>query len=339
MRVLITGGAGFVGSHLADACLLRGDEVYVLDDLSTGSIDNIEYLKRHPYFHYTIGRVQNASVTAELVDRVDMVYHLAAEVGVRRVIDSPISTIENNVQATEVVFNAAAKKGKRVLFTSTSEVYGLSTDLPYREDGNIVMGAASKGRWSYACSKALDEFLALAYHNERQMPVTVVRLFNTVGPRQTGHYGMVVPTLVQQAMTGKPMTVYGDGSQSRCFGFVKDVVRALVALMERPEAVGEIYNIGASTEITILDLAKRVKEITSSASPIVLIPYVDAYETGYQDMPRRIPDTSKLRNLVGFAPTTDIDEIVDSVMKSFLARQERSAQRPQISLRHPVRVA
>ena len=339
MRVLITGGAGFVGSHLADACLLRGDEVYVLDDLSTGSIDNIEYLKRHPYFHYTIGRVQNASVTAELVDRVDMVYHLAAEVGVRRVIDSPISTIENNVQATEVVFSAAAKKGKRVLFTSTSEVYGLSADLPYREEGNIVMGAASKGRWSYACSKALDEFLALAYFHERQMPVTVVRLFNTVGPRQTGHYGMVVPTLVQQAMTGKPMTVYGDGSQSRCFGFVKDVVKALVALIERPEAAGEIYNIGASTEISILDLAKRVKEITKSQSPIVLIPYADAYDAGYQDMPRRIPDTTKLRNLVGFAPTTDIDEIVDSVMKSFLARQERSAQRPPVSLRHPVRVA
>jgi UDP-glucose 4-epimerase len=339
MRVLITGGAGFVGSHLADACLLRGDEVYVLDDLSTGSIDNIEYLKRHPYFHYTIGRVQNAAVTAELVDRVDMVYHLAAEVGVRRVIDSPISTIENNVQATEVVFNAAAKKGKRVLFTSTSEVYGLSTDLPYREDGNIVMGAASKGRWSYACSKALDEFLALAYFHERQMPVTVVRLFNTVGPRQTGHYGMVVPTLVQQAMTGKPMTVYGDGSQSRCFGFVKDVVKALVALMERPEAAGEIYNIGASTEISILDLAKRVKEITKSASPIVLVPYADAYDAGYQDMPRRIPDTTKLRSLVGFAPTTDIDEIVDSVMKSFIARQERSAQRPSVSLRTPVRVA
>jgi len=339
MRVLITGGAGFVGSHLADACLARGDEVFILDDLSTGSIDNIEYLKRHPYFHYTIGRVQNAQVTAELVDRVDMVYHLAAEVGVRRVIDSPISTIENNVQATEVVFSAAAKKGKRVLFTSTSEVYGLSTDLPYREEGNIVMGAASKGRWSYACSKALDEFLALAYHHERQMPVTVVRLFNTVGPRQTGHYGMVVPTLVQQAMTGKPMTVYGDGSQSRCFGFVKDVVRALVALMERPESAGQIYNIGASTEISILELAKRVKEITGSNSPIVLIPYADAYDSGYQDMPRRIPDTSKLRSLVGFAPTTDIDEIVDSVMRSFLARQERSAQRPLVPVRKPTRVA
>ena len=264
MRVLITGGAGFVGSHLADACLLRGDQVFVLDDLSTGSIDNIEYLKRHPYFHYTIDRVQNARVTAELVDRVDMVYHLAAEVGVRRVIDSPISTIENNVQATEVVFSAAAKKGKRVLFTSTSEVYGLSTDLPYREDGNIVMGSASKGRWSYACSKALDEFLALAYYHERQMPVTVVRLFNTVGPRQTGHYGMVIPSLVQQAMTGKPITVFGDGSQSRCFGFVKDVVKALIALMERPEAAGEIYNIGGVDG----DLDPRPREAREGADEV-----------------------------------------------------------------------
>ncbi|HEX7941631.1 MAG TPA: GDP-mannose 4,6-dehydratase, partial [Gemmatimonadaceae bacterium] len=230
-------------------------------------------------------------------------------------------------------------KGKRVLFTSTSEVYGLSTDLPYREDGNIVMGAASKGRWSYACSKALDEFLALAYYHERQMPVTVVRLFNTVGPRQTGHYGMVIPSLVQQAMTGKPITVFGDGSQSRCFGFVKDVVKALIALMDRPEAAGQIYNIGASTEITILELAHRVKALTGSESPIVKIPYEDAYESGYEDMPRRVPDTSKLRKLVGFAPTTDIDEIVDSVMRSFLARQERSAQRAPVAVRHPVRVA
>jgi UDP-glucose 4-epimerase len=338
MRVLITGGAGFIGSHLTDVCLARGDEVFVLDDLSTGSIDNIEYHRNHPYFHYTIGRVQNASVTAELVDRCDVIYHLAAEVGVRRVIDSPISTIENNVQATEVVFAAAAKKGKRVLFTSTSEVYGLSTDLPYREDGNIVMGPASNSRWSYACSKALDEFLALAYFNERQMPVTIVRLFNTVGPRQTGHYGMVVPTLVQQAMTGKPLTVFGDGKQSRCFGFVKDVVRALVALMDRPEAAGQIYNVGAQTEISILELAQRVKDLTQSKSPIVMVPYADAYESGYQDMPRRIPDTSKLEALVGFAPTTDIDEIVDSVMRSFVARQERSAPRLPTP-RVPIRVA
>jgi UDP-glucose 4-epimerase len=339
MRVLVTGGAGFIGSHLADACLLRGDQVYVIDDLSTGSIDNIEYLKRHPYFHYTIGRVQDAAVTAELVDRVDVVYHLAAEVGVRRVVDSPISTIENNVQATEVVFHAAAKKGKRVLFTSTSEVYGLSTALPYREDGNIVMGAASKSRWSYACSKALDEFLALAYFAERNMPVTVVRLFNTVGPRQTGRYGMVVPTLVQQAMTGVPLTVYGDGSQSRCFGFVKDVVRSLIGLMDRPESAGEIYNVGATTEISILQLAQLIKEITGSSSPIEMIPYAQAYEAGFEDMPRRIPDTSKLRALIGYAPSTGIEEIVDSVMKSFVSRQERSAPRPPVGARVPVRVA
>jgi UDP-glucose 4-epimerase len=336
MRVLVTGGAGFIGSHLADACLLRGDQVYVIDDLSTGSIDNIEYLKRHPYFHYTIGRVQDAAVTAELVDRVDVVYHLAAEVGVRRVVDSPISTIENNVQATEVVFHAAAKKGKRVLFTSTSEVYGLSTALPYREDGNIVMGAASKSRWSYACSKALDEFLALAYFAERNMPVTVVRLFNTVGPRQTGRYGMVVPTLVQQAMTGVPLTVYGDGSQSRCFGFV---IRSLIGLMDRPESAGEIYNVGATTEISILQLAQLIKEITGSSSPIEMIPYAQAYEAGFEDMPRRIPDTSKLRALIGYAPSTGIEEIVDSVMKSFVSRQERSAPRPPVGARVPVRVA
>ena len=329
MRVLITGGAGFVGSHLADACLLRGDEVYVLDDLSTGSIDNIEYLKRHPYFHYTIGRVQNAAVTAELVDRVDMVYHLAAEVGVRRVIDSPISTIENNVQATEVVFNAAAKKGKRVLFTSTSEVYGLSTDLPYREDGNIVMGAASKGRWSYACSKALDEFLALAYFHERQMPVTVVRLFNTVGPRQTGHYGMVVPSLVQQAMTGKPITVYGDGSQSRCFGFVKDVVRRPGRAHGAPGGGGRDLQHRrvdgdldprpgeareGDHEVRLADRAHPLRRCVRVGLPGHAAPH-----------PRHV---EAAQALVGFAPTTDIDEIVDSVMRSFVARQERSAPAP-----------
>jgi UDP-glucose 4-epimerase len=258
---------------------------------------------------------------------------------VKLIVEAPVRTIETNVHGTEIVLAEASKRGKLVVVFSTSEVYGKSTAVPFQEDADLVMGPTYKHRWAYACSKAIDEFLALAYHHERQMPVTVVRLFNTVGPRQTGHYGMVVPTLVQQAMTGKPMTVYGDGSQSRCFGFVKDVVQALVALMERPEAAGQIYNIGASTEISILELAKRVKEITRSTSPIVLIPYADAYDSGYQDMPRRIPDTSKLRNLVGFAPTTDIDEIVDSVMKSFLARQERSAQRPPVSLRAPVRVA
>ena len=314
MRVLITGGAGFVGSHLADACLLRGDEVYVLDDLSTGSIDNIEYLKRHPYFHYTIGRVQNAQVTAELVDRVDMVYHLAAEVGVRRVIDSPISTIENNVQATEVVFHAAAKKGKRVLFTSTSEVYGLSTDLPYREDGNIVMGAASKGRWSYACSKALDEFLALAYYNERQMPVTVVRLFNTVGPRQTGHYGMVVPSLVRRALAGEDVTVYGSGDQRRSFCHVLDTVSAIVALLDNPESPGEPFNIGADNEVSINELARLIVDRTGSTSTITHIPYDVAYEEGFEDMERRVPDTTKLEHLTGWKPARSLEDILNDVI-------------------------
>ena len=319
MRVLITGGAGFIGSHLVDACLLRGDEVHVLDDLSTGSIQNIEYHKSHPAFHYTIDRVQNKAVTAELIDRVDVVYHLAAAVGVRLIIDSPVTTIENNLQATEIVLAAAAKKGKRVLFASTSEVYGLSEDIPFREDGQLVLGATTKGRWSYACSKAMDEFLALSYYHERNLPVTIVRLFNTVGPRQTGHYGMVVPTLVRQALATQPLTVFGDGSQTRCFGFVKDVVGALVKLMDRPDTAGEVFNIGSTDEISILELAERIRELTESSSKVVHVPYDVAYVDGFEDMPRRVPDTSKIRKLIGYRPTTTIDEIIESVIQSCLA--------------------
>jgi UDP-glucose 4-epimerase len=328
MRVLITGGAGFVGSHLADACLARGDEVFVLDDLSTGSIHNIDGLKGHPFFQYTIGRVQDASLTAELVDRVDLVYHLAASVGVRLVIDSPVRTIENNLDTTEIVLAAAAKKGKRVLFTSSSEVYGVSIDLPYREDGRLVLGSTAKSRWSYACSKAMDEFLALAYHHERQLPVTIVRLFNTVGPRQTGHYGMVIPSFVRQALTGQAITVFGDGTQRRCFGFVKDAVRAMVALVDRPETIGEVYNVGATEETTIMHLAERVKALTGSDSPIVTVPYVDAYDEGFEDMPRRVPDVSKLRALIGYTPPTSLDEIIASVISSHQHRHGRSRPRP-----------
>jgi UDP-glucose 4-epimerase len=328
MRVLITGGAGFVGSHLADACLARGDEVFVLDDLSTGSIHNIDDLKGHPLFHYSIGRVQDAGLTAELVDRVDVVYHLAASVGVRLVMDSPVRTIENNLDATEVVLAAAAKKGRHVLFTSSSEVYGVSIDLPYREDGRLVLGSTAKSRWSYACSKAMDEFLVLAYHHERHLPVTIVRLFNTVGPRQTGHYGMVIPSFVRQALTGMPISVFGDGTQRRCFGFVKDAVRSMVALIDRPEAVGEVYNVGATDETTIMHLAERVKAMTGSHSPIVTVPYVDAYDEGFEDMPRRVPDVSKLRALVGDAPSTTLDEIIDSVIRSHRHRQARAPARP-----------
>jgi UDP-glucose 4-epimerase len=338
MRVLITGGAGFIGSHLADACLRRGDEVFVIDDLSTGSMDNIDSLRSHPFFHYSIDRVQNAALTHELVDRADVVYHLAAVVGVRRVMDSPIDTVENNLHATEVVFAAAAKKRKPVLLASTSEVYGLSTDLPYREDGHIVLGASSKGRWSYACSKALDEFLALAYFHERRLPVTIVRMFNTVGPRQTGHYGMVLPTFVRQALTGQPITVFGDGMQQRCFGFVKDAVGAMLALMESPEARGEIFNLGSTNEISMLELASLVRQRTGSSSPIVAVPYAEAYEDGYEDMPRRVPDTSKIRALIGYRPTTTMEEIVDSVIASFQARQKRAMPHPIAQPAAPVGV-
>jgi UDP-glucose 4-epimerase len=314
LRVLITGGAGFIGSHLSDAYLERGDEVYIIDDLSTGSIDNIQHLKKHPRFHYTIDTVQNYAVLAELVDTCDVVFHLAAAVGVKLIVESPVRTIETNVRGTEIVLAAANKKKKKVLVASTSEVYGLSTEVPFREDGNLVMGATTKGRWSYACSKAIDEFLALAYWREKKLPTIVVRLFNTVGPRQTGQYGMVIPTLVKQAIAGKPLTVYGDGKQTRCFGYVNDVVGALMKLMDHQDAVGHVFNIGSNQEISISQLAERIKELTASESEIVYIPYSEAYEEGFEDMPRRVPDVTKIANLVGFAPKTDLDGILKQVI-------------------------
>jgi UDP-glucose 4-epimerase len=321
LRILITGGAGFIGSHLSDAYIKRGDEVYVIDDLSTGTIDNIQHLKGHPRFHYTIDSVHNQPVTAELIDRCDVVFHLAAAVGVKLIVESPVRTIETNVHGTEVVLSLANKKKKKVLIASTSEVYGLSTDVPFREDGNLVMGATTKGRWSYACSKAIDEFLALAYWREKKLPTIVVRLFNTVGPRQTGQYGMVIPTFVKQALAGRPITVYGDGKQSRCFGYVGDVVGALVKLMDHPEAVGQVFNIGSNTEISILDLANRIKQITQSDSEIVFVPYDQAYEEGFEDMPRRVPDISKVGEIVGFRPEMSLDGILESVVDFHIGRR------------------
>ena len=315
MRVLITGGAGFIGSHLADAYLDRGDEVFVIDDLSTGTIENIQHLKRNKRFHYTIDSVHNQPVTAELVDQCDIIFHLAAAVGVKLIVESPVRTIETNVRGTEVVLALANKKKKRVLIASTSEVYGLSTDVPFREDGNLVMGATTKGRWSYACSKAIDEFLALAYWREKKLPTTIVRLFNTVGPRQTGRYGMVIPTFVKQALAGRPITVYGDGSQTRCFGYVGDVVTALVKLMDHPDSIGQVFNIGSDEEISILELAQRIKALTKSSSEIVFVPYDKAYEEGFEDMPRRIPDTTKVKDLVGFRHEKDLDGILRSVIE------------------------
>jgi UDP-glucose 4-epimerase len=325
MKALITGGAGFVGSHLAEALLARGDEVYVLDDLSTGSIENIEHLKADAGFHYAIDSIRNEPVTAELVDHVDVVFHLAAAVGVRLIVESPVNTIETNVHGTESVLKIANKKKKKVLIASTSEVYGKSNSVPFREDADLVLGPTHKGRWSYACSKAIDEFLALAYFKEKRLPVVIVRLFNTVGPRQTGRYGMVIPNLIKQALLGHPLTVYGDGRQSRCFTYVSDVVGVLLKLVDHPGAVGEVFNVGNDREeVTIRDLAERVRARTGSKSEIVSVPYDQAYEEGFEDMRRRVPDLAKVRALVGYEPRVHLDEILDRVTAYFTSDAARA---------------
>ena len=314
MRVLITGGAGFVGSHLADALLAAGHEVTAFDNLSTGSIDNIEHLKTHPRFRYTIESVQNEPVLAEQIDRCDVVFHLAAAVGVKKIVEEPVHTIENNVHGTEVVLRHANKKKRLVVVASTSEVYGKSVDVPFREDADLVMGPTSKHRWAYACSKAIDEFLALAYFKEKKLPVIVIRLFNTVGPRQTGQYGMVIPTFVRQALAGQPITVFGDGTQRRSFTYVGDVVAGLIGLMNEPKAIGQVFNIGNGEEISMLALAEKIKAMAESNSDIVTIPYDQAYEAGFEDMPRRVPDITKIRGLVGYEPKVQLDEILTRVI-------------------------
>ena len=321
MRILITGGAGFVGSHLADELLSRGHTVSVLDDLSTGAIDNIRHLRHHPRFEYTIGSCHERPLVAELVDDADIVYHLAAAVGVELIVESPVRTIETNIHATEVVLNAASKKKKPVFVASTSEVYGKSVALPFREDGDLVMGATYRGRWSYACSKAIDEFLALAYWKERGLPTVIGRMFNTVGPRQTGRYGMVVPNLVGQALAGRPLTVFGDGTQSRCFCHVHDVVRGLADLMEREDLYGEIFNIGTQEEVTITGLAEKVCEVVGSNSTITYVPYDEAYEPGFEDMHRRMPDITKIRETIGWEPKRTLEQIVVDVRDHQLAQR------------------
>jgi UDP-glucose 4-epimerase len=315
MRALLTGGAGFVGSHLAEALLAGGHQVVVLDDLSTGSIDNIAHLKHTPGFEYVIDTVMNEPLTAELVDRADVVFHLAAAVGVKLIVEAPVRTIETNVHGTEIVLKHGAKKGRLTIVFSTSEVYGKSTAVPFHEDADLVMGPTPKHRWAYACSKAIDEFLALAYHKERGLPVIIARLFNTVGPRQTGRYGMVIPNFVRQALLGEPITVHGDGTQTRSFTYVGDVVRALIGLVQEPRAVGEVFNIGNNEEISILKLAERVREAANSKSEIVLVPYDQAYEAGFEDMPRRVPDLTKIRKLIGYAPTLGLTDILERVIE------------------------
>jgi UDP-glucose 4-epimerase len=325
MKVLITGGAGFIGSHLAEQYVNRGDEVYIVDDLSTGSIENIAHLQWQPNFHYSIDTVTNQRLMAELVDLCDVVFHLAAAVGVKLIVESPVRTIETNIGGTEVVLQHCAKKKKRVLVASTSEVYGKRTQIPFGEEDDLVLGATNKGRWSYACSKAIDEFLAIAYWKEKRVPTVVVRLFNTVGPKQTGQYGMVIPNFVQNALKGEDLMVYGDGQQSRCFTHVSDVAGALMKLIEHPAALGEVYNIGSTQEVSILQLAERVKALTDSPSEIKFLSYDQAYEKGFEDMHRRVPNIAKINQLIGYQPTFTLDEILESVIahhRSKLATQQ-----------------
>jgi UDP-glucose 4-epimerase len=320
VRALITGGAGFIGSHLAETLLDGGHQVLILDNLSTGSIDNITHLKGRAGFEYYIDSVNNEPLLAELIDQADVVFHLAAAVGVKLIVEQPVHTIETNVHGTEVVLKHANKKKKLVVVASTSEVYGKSVDIPFREDSDLVLGPTPKHRWAYACSKALDEFLALAYWKERKLPVIIVRFFNTVGPRQTGQYGMVIPNFVRQALAGEPITVFGDGTQSRSFTHVTDVVHALLKLVNEPRAIGEVVNIGNTEEVTMRELAERVKTITGSTSAIRLIPYDEAYESGFEDMPRRVPDLAKIHAMIGYCATLTLDDILTDVVESFRRR-------------------
>jgi UDP-glucose 4-epimerase len=317
VRALITGGAGFIGSHLSEALLDQGSQVLILDDLSTGSIDNVAHLKGRPGFEYFIDSVNNEPLLAELIDRSDVVFHLAAAVGVKLIVEQPVHTIETNVHGTEVVLKHANKKKKLVVIASTSEVYGKSNDVPFREDADLVLGPTAKHRWAYACSKAIDEFLALAYWKERKLPVIVVRFFNTVGPRQTGRYGMVIPNFVRQALAGEPITVFGDGTQSRAFTHVGDVVGALLKLVSEPRAIGQVINIGTTQEITIAALAERIRALTESKSVIKFVPYDEAYESGFEDMPRRVPDLERIISLTGYDPKQTLDDILLQVIDYF----------------------
>ncbi len=323
MRALLTGGCGFIGSHLTETLLDGGDEVTVVDDLSTGRFENIEHLVDRPDFQFAIDTITNETVMDRLVSECDIIYHLAAAVGVELIVKDPIHVIETNIQGTDTVLRIGARYRKKIMLASTSEVYGKGDRVPFGEEDDRVLGPTTRSRWSYACSKAMDEFLALAYARERALPVVIMRFFNTVGPRQTGRYGMVIPRFVQQALNGKPITVYGDGQQSRCFAFVGDVVRAAVALAQEPSAVGEIFNIGSTEEVTIEELAKRVVRLTDSPSEIVHVPYDEAYEEGFEDMRRRVPDIRKLKRCIGWKPSVDLDGILRRVTNYYISRQEK----------------
>ena len=314
MRVFITGGAGFIGSHLAARLIADGDRVIVLDDLSTGEMANIEPLLKHRNFDYRIGSVHDGPLVTELVDRADVTVHLAAAVGVKLIVERPVHTIETNVHGTEVVLNAAAKKQKPVLVASTSEVYGKTDKFPFREDADLVLGPTTHSRWAYACSKALDEWLALAYFREKGVPTILCRFFNTVGPRQTGRYGMVIPNFASQALRNADITVYGDGKQSRCFGHVRDAVESIGRLIRTDKGYGEVFNVGTDREISIRELAETIRDAAGSSSSIVYVPYEEAYGAGFEDMQRRVPDCAKLESVIGFKPQTPLEQIIEDVV-------------------------
>jgi UDP-glucose 4-epimerase len=323
MRALITGGAGFIGSHLAESLIAQGHSVSVLDNLDTGRLENIEHLRHHPRFKCTIDSVMNEPVLSRMIERADVVFHLAAAVGVKLVVERPVHTIETNVHGTETVLRHARRHGKLVLVASTSEVYGKNAKLPFSEDADLVMGPPSKTRWGYATSKLLDEFLALGYWKEYQSPVIVVRFFNTVGPRQSARYGMVLPNFVRRALAGETITVHGDGSQTRSFTWVGDVVSAITALVQEPKAVGEVFNIGNGAEVSIRDLACKVKAMTRSDSPIEFVPYNQVFDDSFEDMPRRVPDITKIARFVGYKPTVHLDEIISRVVDYWAVDEQR----------------
>ncbi len=313
-NILITGGAGFIGSHLADYHIQKGDRVHIMDDLSTGSFKNVEHLKEHEHFGYTLESITNRQVAAELVDNADFVYHLAAAVGVKLIVESPVRTIEANIGGTQIILDLCVKKKKKLLVASTSEVYGKSKDIPFKEDGDIVIGPTSIGRWAYASSKAIDEFLSIAYFREKGCPVVVARFFNTVGPRQSSTYGMVVPRFVEAALSGKDLLVYGDGNQSRCFTHVKDVVLAVSKLMENDKAYGQVFNVGSNEEVTIAELAEKIIKLSHSSSRIRKISYEEVYGKGFEDMDRRVPSQEKLKAHIGVYPQTPLEEILKDVI-------------------------
>ncbi len=317
MRALITGGAGFIGSHLAEELLRRGQIVNIIDDLSTGRLENLSNAMNSPRLSIAVESILNETVMDRLVSECDIIYHLAAAVGVELIVSKPVEVIQTNILGTDMVLKLANRYLRKVIITSTSEIYGKSNHVPFKENDDRVLGPTTRNRWSYSSSKAIDEFLALAYHKEKKLEVIIVRLFNTVGPRQTGRYGMVIPRLVVQALKGEPLTVYNDGSMIRCFTYVSDVVDAMIALANHPDAVGQIFNIGSTEAISIKDLAMKIKQKTNSDSPIIFVPYDEAYEVGFEDMAIRKPDLSKIRALIGYQPSVNLDGILDKVIEYF----------------------